>query len=71
MDKQLKHINIKKPDNLNELRTDIEFIINKNETIISKYLERHIYTSTISEINKKKIEELFIKNRNLILNIFC
>ena len=70
MDKQIKKINIKIPENLNEIQSDIELIINKNEIIISKYLERHIYTSTISEINKKKIEELFIKNRNLILNIF-
>lgn len=70
MDKQIKKINIKIPENLNEIKSDIELIINKNEIIISKYLERHIYTSTISEINKQKIEELFIKNRNLILNIF-
>jgi hypothetical protein len=70
MDKQIKKINIKIPENLNEIQSDIELIINKNEIIISKYLERHIYTSTISEINKQKIEELFIKNRNLILNIF-
>ncbi len=70
MDKQIKKISIKIPDNLSEIKPDIELIINKNETIISKYLERHIYTSTISDINKKKIEELFIKNRNLILTIF-
>ena len=70
MDKQIKKINIKIPENLNEIQSDIELIINKNEIIISKYLERHIYTSTISDINKQKIEELFIKNRNLILNIF-
>lgn len=70
MDKQIKKINIKIPENLNEIQSDIELIINKNEIIISKYLERHIYTSTISEINKQKIEELFIKNRNLILSTF-
>ena len=70
MDKQIKKINIKIPENLNEIKSDIELIINKNEIIISKYLERHIYTSTISDINKKKIEELFIKNRNLILTTF-
>jgi len=70
MDKQIKNINIKIPTNLIEIKNDIELIINKNEIIISKYLERHIYTSTISDINKKKIEELFIKNRNLILTTF-
>jgi hypothetical protein len=70
MDKQIKKINIKIPENLNEIQSDIELIINKNEIIISKYLERHIYTSTISDINKKKIEELFMKNRNIILTIF-
>ena len=70
MDKKIKKINIKIPEKLSEIKTDIELIINKNETIISKYLERHIYTSTISDINKQKIEELFIKNRNIILTIF-
>ena len=54
MDKQIKKISIKIPDHLSEMKPDIELIINKNETIISKYLERHIYTSTISDINKKK-----------------
>ena len=70
MDKQIKKISIKIPDYLSEMKPDIELIINKNETIISNYLERHIYTSLISETNKTKIEELFIKNRKLILDTF-
>lgn len=70
MDKQIKKISIKIPDDLSEIKNDFELIINKNEKIISNYLERHIYTSLISETNKTKIEELFIKNKKLILNTF-
>lgn len=70
MDKQIKKISIKIPDDLSEIKSDFELIINKNEKIISNYLERHIYTSLISETNKTKIEELFIKNRKLILDTF-
>jgi hypothetical protein len=70
MDKQIKKISIKIPDDLSEIKNDFELIINKNEKIISNYLERHIYTSLISETNKTKIEELFIKNRKLILDTF-
>lgn len=70
MDKQIKNINIKIPHNLNEIKPDIEFIINVNEKIIIKYLERHVYTSIITENNRKIIEELFIKNRKDILEHF-
>ncbi len=70
MDKQINKISIKIPDDLSEIKNDFELIINKNEKIISNYLERHIYTSLISETNKTKLEELFIKNRKLILDTF-
>ena len=38
--KDLKNINMAIPNNLSEIKTDIETIVDLNETIIQNYLER-------------------------------
>jgi hypothetical protein len=71
MDRDIKKISFYMPDNLNDLKTDIELIINEcNKTIQKKVLERHIYNSTISETEKKKLTLIFNKNKQLILDTF-
>ena len=68
--KDINKINILIPTNLNEIKPDIEILINKNEQIITKYLERHIYTSSISDSNKQTLTTIFIKHRKTILDAF-
>ena len=68
--KDIKQISILIPNNLNEIKADIEILINKEELIIKKYLERHIYTSIIADSDKIKLDNIFSKNRKLILNKF-
>jgi hypothetical protein len=71
MDKDIKHISFYIPNNLNELKPDVEFIINEcNKIIIKKVLENNIYTSKISDSDKEKINLLFNKNKKLILDTF-
>ena len=68
--KDITKINILIPQNLNELKPDIEILINKNEQIIKKYLERHIYTSAISDSDKQKLDTILAKHRKTILDSF-
>ena len=71
MDKYTKKFWFNIPENLNELKPDIESIINKcNKIIMKKVLENNVYTSTISESDKEKINLLFSKNTKLILDRF-
>ena len=71
MDKDTKKFGFNIPENLNELKPDIESIINKcNKIIMKKVLENNVYTSTISESDKEKINLLFSKNTKLILDRF-
>ena len=68
--KDLKHISLSIPTNLNDIKPDIELIINKTENIIKQYLEKQIYTSTISDINKEKLDIIFIEKKKEILDKF-
>ena len=71
MDKDIKQFGFYIPNNLNELKPDIEFIINEcNKIIMKKILENNIYTSKISDSDKEKINLLFAKNKKLILDAF-
>ena len=67
--KQIKKITVNIPDNLNELDPDLDLIINTTNTLITKYLEKQIYKSTLSYSNKEKINTLFSTNKKLILDI--
>lgn len=69
-DKELKIISCYIPNTLNEIKTDIEIIIKKNEDIIKNYLEKTIYTSSISDSNKEILDIIFSKNKKLILDTF-
>jgi hypothetical protein len=66
--KELKKININIPNNLNELDSELELILNTSNKMINKYLEKQIYKSTISDSNKEKISIIFTKNKQLILD---
>ena len=68
--KDIKKININIPNNLNELEPDVNLIINTTNTVIHKYLERQIYKSIISDSNKEKLNLIFTKNKQLILEPF-
>ena len=68
--KDINKISILIPTHLNELKPDIEIIINKNEQIIKKYLERHIYTSAISDSDKQTLDTILAKHRKTILDAF-
>jgi hypothetical protein len=68
--KDLKHISLSIPTNLNDIKPDIELIINKTENVIKQFLEKQIYTSTISDINKEKLDIIFIEKKKEILDKF-
>lgn len=67
-DIKIKNINISIPNNLSFIKEDIEFIINKDEEIIEKYLERIVYTSSLSESTKIQLDKIFEKLRKDILS---
>ena len=71
MNKDIKNQGFYIPNNLNELKPDIEFIIKKcNNIIIKKILENNVYNSAIPDSDKDKINLLFNKNTKLILDTF-
>ena len=71
MDKDIKNLGFYIPNNLNELKPDIEFIMNEcNKIIMKKILENNVYTSKISDSEKEKINLLLTKNIKLILDAF-
>ena len=67
--KHTKH-KITIPNDFNELKTELELLLNKNDKIINKYLEKTVYTSAISDTNKIKLKEIYEKNHKLILHTF-
>ena len=68
--KDVKKINVNIPDNLNELNSELDLIIKNTNIIITKYLEKQIYKSTLSDSNKEKMNVIFSKNKQLILESF-
>ena len=50
------------------IKNNIEIIINKDEEIIEKYLERIIYTSSLSINVKDKLDKIFKISRESILD---
>jgi hypothetical protein len=65
--KDLKNINIIVPTKLNEIKPELEIIINTTSSIITKFLETQVYTSVVSESDKIKLDAIFIKNKTIIL----
>ena len=65
--KQLKNINMILPNNLNRIKTNMDIIINKDEEIIKKYLERIIYTSKIPEEVNTQLDKVFLDARQNLL----
>lgn len=68
--KDLKNINIIVPTKINEIKPDLEIIMNTTTSIITKFLETQVYTSVISESDKIKLDAIFIKNKTIILDKF-
>ena len=67
--KDLKNINMAIPNNLSEIKTDIETIVDLNETIIQNYLERIIYTSTLSIPVKENLSNIFKEAKAYIMDV--
>ena len=65
--KDVKKITINIPNNLNELEPELKLILKTTNTVINKYLEKQIYKSTITDSNKEKLNIIFTKNKQLIL----
>lgn len=65
--KDLKNINMILPNNLNEIKSSIDIIINKDEEIIKKYLERILYTSKLSDSVKQQLDKVFQDVREKLL----
>jgi len=56
---KMKKINI--INNFTEIQNNVKKLLEKNEEVIINYLERFIYTSTLSETTKNEITEIFEK----------
>jgi len=67
-EKDLKKINIVIPNNLSSIKEDVSKILKINETIIKKYLERIIYTSTLTDEIEAKIDEVFLDTYTSIVD---
>jgi hypothetical protein len=67
-EKDLKKINIVIPNNLSSIKEDVSKILKLNETIIKKYLERIIYTSTLTDEIEEKIDEVFLDTYTSIID---
>ena len=65
--KDLKNINMILPNNLNEIQTNIDIILKKDEEIIKKYIERIIYTSKIPENIIEQLDKVFQDVREHLL----
>ena len=71
MDKDIKHISFYMPDNLNNIKKEMDIIINEcNKSIKKNLLERYVYSSTISDSDNAQLDIIFNKNKDLILNKF-
>ena len=46
-------------NDLSEIKDNAKKLLTKNEEVIINYLERFIYTSSLSETTKNKIAEIF------------
>ncbi len=69
----IKNINIVVPNKLInnnnlKIKTDIEKIFRKNEENIRKYLERVIYTSTLSKDVNLKLDVIFEETKKNIMD---
>ena len=69
----IKNINVVVPNKLInnnnlKIKTDIEKIFKKNEENIRKYLERVIYTSTLSKDVNLKLDTIFEETKNTIMD---
>lgn len=69
----IKNINIVVPNKLInnnnlKIKNDIEKIFRKNEENIRKYLERVIYTSTLSKDVNLKLDTIFEETKNTIMD---
>jgi hypothetical protein len=51
-------------NNYSELEADLIRVLNKNEEVIIAYLERFIFTSSLSETTKTQIKTIFEKINN-------
>ena len=67
--KDIKKISVTIPNNLNELESDLTLIMNITNTIITKYLEKQIYKSIISNTDKEKLNIIFTNNKKFILHL--
>lgn len=65
--KDLKKINMILPNNLNDIKQNIDIIIKKDEEIIKKYLERIIYTSKLPDEVNLELDKVFLDTRKNIL----
>ena len=55
----MANININIPNKLSIFKNDIETIIQKDEEIIRKYLEKVIYKCDLSEFVKQELNKIF------------
>jgi len=65
--KDLKNINMILPNNLNDIQTNIDIILKKDEEIIKKYIERIIYTSKLPDNVTEQIDKVFQDVREHLL----
>ena len=64
---KIKNIKMNLPNNLDIMKTNIDIIINKDEEIIKKYIERIIYTSKIPHDVSLQLDKVFTDVRQNIL----
>lgn len=70
MTDNILNINIKIPNKLSIYKEDIETIINKDEEVIKKYLEKTIFNCVLSETVKRELDKIFVESKKIVLEKF-
>ena len=64
---EFKKLNMILPNNLNEIKNNIDIIIKKDEEIIKKFIERVIYTSKLPDEINTQLDKVFTDVKTHIL----
>ena len=70
MDNQLSNIKVKIPNKMSIYKKEIETILEKDEEIIRKYLEKSVFKCFLSDTVKQELEEIFQESKETVLEKF-
>jgi hypothetical protein len=70
MDNDLLNINVNIPNKLSIYKEDINTIIEKDEEVIKKYLEKSVFNCILSDSVKFDLNKIFEESKQIVLEKF-